>query len=178
MEASEKQELLTCLADGCQALLDALDGITEEQAKRTPAPGCWSVLECVEHVAVVEAYLFTRLIDGRKVEETGINPAREGLIAQRGADRSRKVPAPEGARPTGRYATVPAALQAFLDARERTIAYLEACDEDLRAKLTTHPLLGATNCHETVLMIGLHPKRHAGQIREIRAAATLRDSTA
>jgi DinB family protein len=170
MQAPEKQELLTLLADGRQALLDALDGITDDQAARTPAPDRWSVLECVEHIALVEQYLFARLLEGRTVAETGINPGRERLIEQRGADRSRHVAAPEGVRPGGRYATVAAALEAFLSARERTVAYLECCDEDLRTKLTTHPLLGAATCHETVLIIALHPKRHAGQIREIRAA--------
>jgi hypothetical protein len=169
MQASEKQELLTLLMDGRQALLDALDGISDEQSRRAPAPGRWSVLECVEHVALVEDYLYARLREGRTVEDTGIDPAREGLIAQRAAVRSRSVPAPNAVRPDGKYSTVADALHAFLECRERTLAYLEQCEEDLRAKLTTHPLLGAANCQETMLMIALHPKRHAGQIREIRA---------
>jgi uncharacterized damage-inducible protein DinB len=170
MQPFEKQELLNSMAAGRQALLDALDGITEDEAARAPAEGRWSVLECVEHVALVEDYLFALLLEGRRVDDTGINPAREGLIAKRGADRSRPVPAPDMVRPTGRYATVAAALERFLEVRERTVRYLESCDEELRSKVTTHPLLGAANCHETVLMIALHPKRHAGQIREIRAA--------
>jgi hypothetical protein len=169
MRASERQELLDLLAEGRQTLLDALDGLTEEQAARAPGEGRWSALECVEHIALVEDYLFARLLDGRCVEETGINPAREGLIAKRGADRSRRVAAPETVKPRGTYSTVAAALAGFESIRERTVRYVEGCEEDLRAKVTTHPLLGAVNCYETMLMIALHPKRHADQIREIRA---------
>jgi hypothetical protein len=101
------------------------------------------------------------------MEDTGINPVREGLIAKRGADRSRRIAAPEMVKPCGTYASVAAALAAFESLRERTVRYVEGCDEDLRAKVTTHPLLGAVNCYETMLMIALHPKRHADQIREI-----------
>jgi hypothetical protein len=169
MQASEKQELLTLLADSRQIFVDAVEGVSEEEAARAPAEGRWSVRECIEHVAMVEEYLFARLLEGRTVAETGINPAREGRIAARAADRTRPVTAPEMARPRGRYATVGAAMEAFLRMRERTIRYVEACEEDFRAKLTTHPILGAANCQETVLMMALHPKRHAAQIREIRA---------
>jgi hypothetical protein len=170
MQASDRQELLDCLADGRRTLLEALDGLTEEEATRVPGEGRWSALECVEHIALVEDYLFARLLEGRCMEDTGINPGREGLIAKRGADRSRRLAAPETVKPSGRYATVAAAVADFELQRERTVRYVESCEEDLRAKLTTHPLLGAVNCYETMLMIALHPKRHAGQIREIREA--------
>jgi uncharacterized damage-inducible protein DinB len=172
MQADEKLELLGSLAEGRQALMDAVAGLTEEQAAHSPGEGRWSVRDCVEHLALAEEYLYGRLLEGRTVDDTGINPRREARIAERAADRSRPVTAPDAARPAGRYATLAAALQAFLDIRERTVRYVESCDEDLRAKLTTHPILGAANCHETLLMIALHPKRHAAQIREIRAGRT------
>jgi hypothetical protein len=30
--------------------------------------------------------------------------------------------------------------------------------------------MGTLNCHEALLLIAVHPRRHAGQILEIRAA--------
>jgi hypothetical protein len=170
MQSSERQELLALLSAGRQALVDALDGVTEEEAARVPAPGRWSVLVCVEHVALVEDYLFARLAEGRRVDATGIDPVREKLIRARAARRTRKVPAPEAVVPVGKYTTVAEAMAAFAAARERTVRYVEDCCEDLRAQLTTHPLLGPTNCYETLLMIALHPARHAEQIRETRAS--------
>jgi len=61
-------------------------------------------------------------------------------------------------------------LQGFLAARERTIRFVENCNEDLRAQSTTHPILGTVNCYEVLLMIAVHPHRHAKQIAEIKAA--------
>jgi uncharacterized damage-inducible protein DinB len=171
MEASEKQELLASLHAGRQALLEVLEGISQEEAARVPEPGRWSVLDCVEHVALVEDYLYARLLEGQRVEETGINPVRERRIRERAADRSRRVAAPDAVKPAGRYATLESALAEFLAARDRTIRYVDRCDEDLRARLTTHPLLGPANCHEMLLMIALHPLRHAAQIREVRTTS-------
>ena len=88
MEAREKEKLLADLESGRQALLDILRGVTEDVAERIPAPGRWSILECVEH---------------------------------------------------------------------------------LRSKLTSHPIIGSINCHEALLMIVVHPHRHAKQIEEIKA---------
>lgn len=168
MQTSEKQEMLALLAAGRQALLEAVEGVSAQEETKEPAPGCWSVLGCVEHVGLVEDYLFARLEEGRCVEATGIDPKREKLILERTAKRTRRLPAPEAVVPVGKYATVAEALAAFEASRARTVRYVEECCEDLRAKLTTHPLLGPTNCYETLLLIALHPARHAEQIREAR----------
>ena len=109
-------------------------------------------------------------MEGRPDPSAAIPPGREALIRTRAADRSRKVPAPEAAVPAGRYGTLAEALAAFEEARTRTVAYVEACDEDLRAKVTTHPILKAVTCHETLLMMAAHPERHAKQVIEIRQA--------
>jgi len=38
-----------------------------------------------------------------------------------------------------------------------------------------HPLIGDVNCYETLLIMAIHPHRHAPQIQEIRdALATAR----
>ena len=119
----------------------ALAGVTEEIAARSPAVGKWSVLECVEHLAVYENYLFSQIEASRPAEG-----------------------------PAGRFSTLAEALRQFLGTRERTLRFVETCGEDLRSKLTSHPILGTVNCHETLLMIAVHPHRHARQIAETKAA--------
>jgi hypothetical protein len=171
MQPDEKADVLECLERGQRAFHESVAGVTEAQAKRAPGPGRWSMLECAEHVAVVEQYLYERLLEGRPDSAAAIPPGRETLIRQRAADRSRKVPAPEAAAPSGRYGTLAEALSAFEKARSRTVAFVEACSEDLRAKVTTHPILKTATCHETLLMMAAHPERHAKQIAEIREAA-------
>jgi len=50
-------------------------------------------------------------------------------------------------------------LGSFLAAREQTVRFVEACNEDLRAKPMAHPLLGPLNCHEALLLMAVHPRR-------------------
>ena len=172
MQPDERAELLDWLAGGRTAFQDAVFGISEAHAARSPGPGQWSVLDCAEHVAVVEQYLYARLLEGRADSDAAISPGREALIRSRAADRSRKVSAPAAAVPAGRFGTLEEALAAFAEARARTVAYVEACNEDLRTKITTHPILQTANCYETLLMMAAHPERHAKQVIEIRASST------
>jgi hypothetical protein len=170
MEPHEKKELLADLESGRQALLDALNGVTEEIAPRTPAPGKWSVLECVEHLVVSEDYLFSQLIASRDSHAAVVNRDREARILSRGLDRTKTMQSPEVGRPAGRFSTLREAVQCYLASRERTIRFVENCNDDLRSKLTSHPLIGAVNCYEMLLIIAVHPHRHSKQIEEIKTA--------
>lgn len=169
MQPEERADLLEWLERGRRTFRDAVAGLTEHEAARVPGEGRWSVRDCAEHVAVVEEYLYQRLLEGRPDPAAAIPPGREALIRARAADRSRKVPAPEAAVPSGRYPTLDEALAAFEKARARTVKFVETCEGDLRAKVTVHPILKAVNCHETLCMMAAHPERHAKQVAEIRA---------
>ena len=170
METHEKEKLLADLESGRKALLDALAGLTDEVAARCPAPGRWSVIECVEHLAVAEEYLFSQLLAAYSPAGPVGNRAREARIMVGGADRSRTMPSPEAAIPKGRFATLAEAVEGFQAARRRTIQYVEDCTGDLRALAATNPIIGAVNCYEMLLVMAVHPLRHAKQVAEIRAA--------
>jgi hypothetical protein len=170
MEAQDRERMLVDLEKGRKALLDALSGVTEEIASSSPAPGRWSVIECVEHLAIAEDYLLSQIAASCYSDAAVINKNREALILSRGLDRTRTVQSPEGGRPTGRFATLGEAMQYFLASRDRTVRFVENCSEDLRSKLTSHPILGTVNCHENLLMMAVHPLRHSKQIEEIKTA--------
>ena len=165
MTDEERRELLAELAAGTQVLMDALVGVTE--AERRPAPERWSVLETVEHVARVEEYLLTRLLEAVDGAPQ-VDAVRENRIRRHAASRTRRVPAPDGVVPDGRYLSLEEALAAFRAARAETVRYVERSAGDLRAKITTHPILGKVNCYETLLLMAAHPRRHADQIVETR----------
>ncbi len=78
--------------------------------------------------------------------------------------------APERVRPKGRYGSLATALHQFRENRERTIAYIAACEDDLRTRATQH-LLGRMSCQECLMVLIAHPVRHVEQIREIKQAA-------
>jgi len=170
MREEERQAILASLNQGTAALLDALFGVTEEFAVRIPSPGRWTILQCAEHVAVAEDYLFSLITASKQTEAPLINERREALILARGADRSSKRDSPPDALPRGSYATLHEALQGFLAGRERTIQFVNTNKEDLRSWITSHPLMGTVSCHEILLLMAVHPARHAKQIEEIKAA--------
>jgi hypothetical protein len=168
MEPNEKAKLLADLESGRKVLLEAVSGVTEEFAPRAPAPGRWSVLECVEHVAVSEDYLFGQIAASYVSEVAMINQQRESLIMAVGLDRAQKIQSPDVGKPARRFSTLAQAVDHFQATRKRTLEFVENCTEDMRCKITSHPIIGTVNCYETLLMIAAHPHRHAKQIEEIK----------
>jgi hypothetical protein len=151
-------------------LLDALSGVTESLAVLHPASERWSILQCVEHVNLAERYLFS-LIETSTITDTPLNDEqREMRIATRGADRSIRRESPAYALPRGSFSTLQEALQGFLASRERTIRFVNTNEENLRSKIAVHPIIGTVNCYEVLLLMAVHPARHAKQIDEIKAA--------
>src|SRR5436190_17942708 len=148
MDAREKQQLLESLETGRVALTAAVADLAEDVAAKAPAPGRWSVLECVEHLCLVEDYLFAQIAASTPSETPVGSRIRENSILKRGADRTRTLEAPEVARPTGRFPTLAEALNAFSSSRERTIAYVQDLQGDPRMRTAHHPLIGNVNCYE------------------------------
>jgi len=169
MEPNERDEILALLQQSRIALLAAVDGVSDESARRIPAPGRWSILGCVEHLAVSEDYFFSQIAKATPSETPLINLDREAKMLARGADRSRKMESPPEGQPTGAFPTLAAALAYFLESRNRSVEFVRANQEDLRMKVTWHPILKQANCHEMLLSMGLHVLRHVKQIEEIKA---------
>ena len=166
MNADEIEGMVADLEASRAELFHSLRDATEANATRHPAPGRWSVLDCIEHLVVAEQYLLRQILDAPQGEPRP-DSQREERIRRFGADRSRPMLAPEGANPAGRYASLSAARDDFHAARSRTVQFVEECHADLRARSVSHPVLGTLNAWEMLLTIAAHPRRHAGQIREI-----------
>jgi hypothetical protein len=168
MDEVERLQLLALLDESRAAVQSAVAGVNEETARRTPGPGRWSILGCAEHIAFSERYMFAQIDIATTPDLPMINREREAKMMARGTDRSRRMESPPQGHPAGRFPTLAAAMAQFLASRERTIAFVRDCRQDLRAKLTWHPILKDCNCHEMLLSIGLHALRHAKQIEEIK----------
>lgn len=170
MTPDERAQLILELGESRKALTDALAGITEEEAARKPEGG-WSILGCVEHLAMTERGMLAMISRATEPADPGDRSAQEARIRDLGANRERKLPAPEAAHPSGRYETLELALTRFQEARDRTIAYVEKCEDDLRGRIVHHPV-GDITARECLLLMIEHPRRHSAQIREIATAAT------
>lgn len=155
------------------AFVRAAAGITEAQARYRASAEAWSILEIVEHVALVERRIVeqmaTKMPDGpAPTGEKLSGPARfarlDGIIPSR---EQRRLSAPETFRPTGAFPDIAAALAAFVDARERGIAMAAAAGPDVTARVLVSRAWGELDLEEWLYFGSLHAARHTQQLDEI-----------
>src|SRR5271155_2047416 len=141
----EREKALGLLNRSRQKLLDAVNGVSEPQARWKPAPDRWSILEYVEHLAVSDDELVAMIQRSLKTPAHPETPeerkAREQKIREtpvpRGANR-----APEALQPGGHFTSLADAIAAFLAARERTLEYAQTTQDDIRSHFVNHGVLG------------------------------------
>jgi len=166
---ADKQMLLELLRESRERFLSSFVGVSDEQSRKRPAEGCWSVLDTVEHLTAAETVMLRLLQSDRRPRAAGA-PNREQGFLERMGSRARKVESPEGGRPKGRFPNLEAAAKQFETARAGVVRFVEEANEDLRATEVTHPhpLVGDVSAYEMVIIIAKHAERHALQIEEIR----------
>jgi len=171
MEAmdGERREILLKLEAGADALANAWRDVDEQSARCKPSPESWSVLECVAHVTLTERALMSRLKEAKDGGHSHEDRAREEKFEGLALNRSRRIEAPPPVRPDCNSKTLAQAVEDFNATRRDTVRFVQEFGGDLRSWLTVHPLITRpVNCYEMLLLIALHPARHAQQIAEIR----------
>jgi DinB superfamily len=168
MAPQESIDIPECLKDSRAEFLAAAEGLSEAQAEASPAPGRWSVVECVEHVVVAETRFLGWLRNPIAEPPPPANKEKEAIILSRVAARATAVEAPEPVRPSGRFATFTEALAQFEAIRAQSIQFAESHGAGLYSLAAKHPFLGVCNGAEAMVLIAAHSRRHAAQIREIR----------
>jgi len=161
--------IITSLENSRQQFLAASEGVPEDRAKKPPAPGRWSVLDCVEHVTTVEERFLGWLENGKKLDAPPANPQKEAELFVRVQSRATKLEAPVVVRPVGRFATLAEAREQFNTTRARSMKFAQDRSADLYSLTAEHPRLGVMNGVEFLTIIAAHALRHAEQIRETRA---------
>jgi hypothetical protein len=168
MNPEERAQILALLDEGRIAVPASVAGITDEQARYLPSEGAWSILGCVEHISFSEDYLFAQMMKAVPSLTPAVNPQREAKMLARGTDRSRRIESPPEGHPRGAFASLKEAVDHFIQSRARTIAFVRDSHDDLRARMTWHPILGDANSYEMLISIGVHALRHVKQIGEIK----------
>jgi uncharacterized damage-inducible protein DinB len=166
----EKEELLALLRASRERFLASFAGVAEADCRRSPAQGSWSVLDTVEHLTTAET-IQLRLISTQRAPRPAEAPNREQAFLHIVADRSRKMEAPEAARPSGRFATLADAAAQFKKTRDGVIQFAEQNSvQEMRADEVKHPhpAAGNVSLYEMLIIMARHAERHAAQIEEIR----------
>ena len=171
MTKGERERAMSELHASRKLLLDATTGLSKAQWEWKPAPGRWSVADVVEHLALTEDLLtglYRKTVAGPVSDKLDAKPKDEQVLAQ---FRSREVKAnaPEPIVPKRTFATPEAALAAFKQRRDASIAFIESNqDPDVRKKLVEGFGIDA---YQVYLGMAGHTERHVDQIREIKATA-------
>ncbi len=169
---AEKTYVLELLRSTQTALHEAVANLSDAQAVYTPVAGRWSVLDCLEHIVLVEAGIFGRIQTGM---DAATDPDRRAEIRVSDVDvikavRSRtfQIAAPTPFVPTDRFADIAGALAAFDAGRNKAIAWVETVTGDLRTHYFVHMVLGTLDAYQALLVIASHGERHRKQIEEVK----------
>lgn len=147
-------------------LVAVVSSLTEEQARTRPAPGRWSVLECLEHVCYVERRFLHMVRESEAERPAERDAAKEAALMERVTDRSNPRTAPEAVHPFGRYQSISEALQDFNSVRDETLRFASEEGVSLLSRSARHSVFGRLNGVETLILIECHGRRHTAQIRD------------
>ncbi|MBV8820287.1 MAG: DinB family protein [Acidobacteriaceae bacterium] len=162
-------DVVECLTQSKQQMLSAVGGAAEDHAGASPAEGSWSIVQCLEHVSMVEAHFLRALRTATRQDAPLLDRAREEQLSVRLVDRSTKVRAPERAEPKGKITSVSDGVRAFETTRDQMIDFAKARADDLDYFRVPHPMFGEVSGTLLLRILAGHAARHADQIREIRA---------
>lgn len=170
----EREKALAHLQSTKAALMEAVDGLTEEQLNYKATPESWSIAECVEHIAISEGMIFELIKESLKPEadpslrsEIKMTDDQVSVII---ADRTNKVKTSEAFEPKDGFGSYEGSLEAFNDKRSTSIDFVEKTTDDLRNHYSDFPF-GKLDTYQTILFMSAHTDRHTKQIVEVKENA-------
>lgn len=152
MDTERRKQLVEQYRRGYDAVVRALDGISEAELDRRPAPGKWTAREIVHHLADSEMTSAIRL--RRLIAED--NPVIVGYDQEEFARRLRYD------RP------IAASLGALEAARETTCEILDRLTDAEWQRTGTHSESGPYSVITWLEIYAVHAHNHADQIRRAR----------
>jgi hypothetical protein len=169
------RELLQYLDEQRQVLRAAFEEVPIAVRERQREPGRWSAVGVIEHLAIVESRIATRieqaLADAVKQglgRDPDASPILPTLPVGRVVERTTRVSAPDPVHPTGIGGD--AAWRDLEQAGTRIREILSTADGlDLSSVVAPHALFGPMSLYAWFAFVAAHEGRHAHQIHEIAA---------
>lgn len=165
---AELQAELDRTRDG---LLAAVARVPAELAALRPEADCWSVVEVVEHLRIVEDRA-GRLLGKLGKEAETVGPEVSSASVMSSLDRyefgnpRRRIVAPDAVAPTGAI-TLTEGLAGLADSRRRLLELVHRVSGRALGEVAApHPLFGRLDFYQWLLFLAQHEERHTIQIRE------------
>ena len=174
LSQGERDRAMSELHATRKQFLDAVAGLSPAQWNFKPSAQAWSIAEIASHLAVGEDFLFQNIT--RKIMASPAQPEKKSaaqkqkdeMVLKTIPDRTSKRQSPPEMLPDGR-STPEATVAHFRASRDRTIAYIQKTQDDLRAHFATHRVVGEIDAYQFVLVMAAHTARHVAQIEEVKA---------
>ena len=165
----ERSRALTCLASTRDELLESVSGLSEAQWRFKPSAARWSIVEILEHLAIIEDRvhgIVLRMPESAVAEAGQSDGQREDSILSEVTKRTVKIEAPPPICPTQQWSPE-YAQERFLASRAKTVEMLDSAPA-LRGHVIPHPILGLWDGYQWILAAAAHSARHTDQIREVK----------
>jgi len=155
-----------------KALEAILEGVSEEQARREPAPGKWSAVQIVVHLATAEerslGYIRKKTQAPEMVPPAGLLCTLRTLALVTALSSPFKFKAPDVVSGTPDNPPQAEALRMWAAARAELREMIETLPEELmRRALFKHPVAGRMNMGHTLDFMTAHMRRHGRQMRAL-----------
>ena len=151
---TEPAVLLALLRGYLAAFIGQVDNLPEEVWDRRPEAGEWALNEIICHVRDVENEVFFPRVEA-------ITTHHEPHLSAFDTDQW-------ALERDYLHQSGPEALQAFVQARLKTISYLETCDAEIWSRPARHAIFGPTTLTELVAINTDHDLVHLAQVRSTR----------
>lgn len=162
----ELQEINQQLKETRDELLGILTGLNGDQLNRQKDLNSWSISQVCQHLYITEELYIVAIKKGlRSKEESYIeNKPVEFLL-----DRSKKLEAPDIAKPTDEFLEYQEIIEKLNNARQKLLELLNTVEDPsvLSKRYFTHPVFKEMLLMDWLKSLYLHEQRHIKQIKEI-----------
>ncbi len=164
---AEKSKAAEFLGSTRDNLFHAVSDLSASEWVFKPAPDCWSTLEILEHLVLIEDRVHA-IINGMPeapaaAPDHPTSSMDERIISQVPLRASRFSASP-AVVPSGQW-TPEQALDRFLESRAQTLMLLDLAPA-LRGHVLPHPIFGPWDGYQWILAAAAHSARHTNQIVE------------
>lgn len=165
----DRKKALDSFKSSQKKLLQAVNGLSEEQLHFKPDETTWSIAECVEHIAISEQNLFGLLqMIVAEPAELDTKPAMsDEQLMQAISSRNQKVKTRKEFEPTNKFGSYKASLKSFKEFRSNNINFTKSTDLALRSHFYEFPF-GPADAYQILLFISAHTERHIAQLNELK----------
>ncbi|MBY0165488.1 DinB family protein [Paenibacillus lautus] len=162
----ELQEINQQLKETRVELLGILTGLSGDQLNQQKDLNSWSISQVCQHLYITEELYIVAIKKGlRSKEESYIeNKPVESLL-----DRSKKLEAPDIAKPTDEFLEYQEIIEKLNNSRQKLIELLNTVEDPsvLSRRHFTHPVFKEMLLMDWLKSLYLHEQRHIKQIKEI-----------